>query len=113
MLTFVTLGSSLAFLPSDPRQPRHPNYASHSSIVGAFSSDDTEIETETDASPSSATTTTQVIRYFLDRMQHSAFIDQKHAEHCASTTVTHLFKDIPTSTNSNLLTRGPEMHSVQ
>mmetsp|Transcript_67934 Transcript_67934/g.76056 ORF Transcript_67934/g.76056 Transcript_67934/m.76056 type:complete len:275 (+) Transcript_67934:80-904(+) len=108
LLTFVTPGSSLAFLPSDPRQPRHPKYAFHSSIVAAFSSDDTEIETETDArSPSSATTTTQVIRYFLDRMQQSAFIDQKHNEHCASTTVTHIFKDIP------LLAGSPDEYKLK
>jgi len=76
-------------------------------VAKVFSSDDTEIEIETDASPSSATTTTQVIRYFLDQMQQSAFIDQKHAEHCASTTVTHLFKDTP------LLADSPDEYKLK
>jgi glutaredoxin 3 len=39
--------------------------------------------------------TKRVIRYVLDQMRDSPFIEEKHQEHCESTTVTHLFKGTP------------------
>ncbi len=39
--------------------------------------------------------TTRVIRKVLDIMRDSDLIDEKHAEHCASPSVTHLFKGTP------------------
>lgn len=50
------------------------------------------IDNDTNDSPSS---TTRVIRFFLDQMPSSEFIAEKHAEHCESNTVTHLFKGTP------------------
>lgn len=39
--------------------------------------------------------TTQVIRSILDQLKESDFIEEKHQEHVASTSVTHLFKNTP------------------
>jgi glutaredoxin len=61
-------------------------------MQGKYDKDDRSVDAFGEAE---VDTTTWVIRKVLDTMKNSDLIDEKHAEHCASPAVTHLFKGTP------------------